>query len=187
MVEDNTWKIVERTCIVIGALGGLGGLAFEALSYFKAPAADNKAAAVTHAAAGTPAWVVIVLVLFAILLLGTGWAMMIERRRHEAITAAQAAPGLRLKALSEKGNLGFGPDYKLWDSFKTYRLSQAAQLWADQIPSQKFAVPTEIRAAEAYAMLENAAMSGDLDAGNLDAMEFHFMPGGGEGIAPGVQ
>ena len=98
---EKWWKITERACLVLSTAGALVGGAFAVLGYYvprtpTAPAPPQSThAALAHVASASPTvtvnapppWVVWVFLAAALLLLATGWAMMIVRLR-----TARAAP-----------------------------------------------------------------------------------------------
>jgi hypothetical protein len=144
MAEDNNWKLVERTCVVVGTMAAVGAFGFEALNYFKAPITTNQAVAHTAPPAPSfPLWIVIVLVIFAILLLGTGMMMMVERRRRERRTAL-ALPVAPRPSVAEFSRDQYAVDarrsrpvslFEAWDKVDPISLYDASSLWVEEDPT----------------------------------------------------
>lgn len=89
---EGAWKAIERTCLVLGAAAGLGTLYFTANPPKTASPAPET---LTHAASTVSAplpWPLFALGALSIVLLATGWAMMLLRRPSNSSKGATASP-----------------------------------------------------------------------------------------------
>lgn len=103
MGGDKIWKVIERACIVLGALGGVASGVFAALAYLQPLSAPvptpphSLAPLVRPHVAGSgivstlPPWGLWTFLGAAILLMLTGWAMIVLRLRSERAAPTRTA------------------------------------------------------------------------------------------------
>ncbi len=104
-MQDRAWKVVERACVVSGALCGVIAAAYTVAGYYAprsadvaTPSAVGTRAPAAHAALASgmiPNWAVIFLAVFGVALLATGWAMILRRGATGQIIkpSAEGSPG----------------------------------------------------------------------------------------------
>ena len=75
------WKVVERACPALGVIIGAATLYYTAAPYYERHQAQLAPQPNVEAVAMAPPWWLITLAALGVLLLFTGWAMMVLRRR----------------------------------------------------------------------------------------------------------
>src|ERR1700692_2586180 len=88
------WKVVERACPALGVIIGAATLYYTAAPYYERHQAQLAPQPNVEAVAMAPPWWLITLAALGVLLLFTGWAMMVLRRRGLSQIHGRVVPNL---------------------------------------------------------------------------------------------